>query len=122
MNATRFYWDKLQGATDQFRESKTEETLHTVQNTCCELVNEFRCPRLVQIDAYVGIIGIIACFACTNINLLGRNYALSAILTTTGSLKRTSISLSNLLPNAKRVLSQAIARGLWQFLESAGRE
>jgi hypothetical protein len=56
MNATRFYWAKLQGATDQFEESKTEETLHKVQNTCCELVNEFRCPRLLQIDVYVSTV------------------------------------------------------------------
>jgi hypothetical protein len=30
MNATSFYWAKLQGVTDQFQESKTEETLHKV--------------------------------------------------------------------------------------------
>jgi hypothetical protein len=61
MNATRLYWAKLEGATDQFRESKTEGTLHKVQNTCCELVNEFRCPRLVQIDAYASTIDTAVC-------------------------------------------------------------
>lgn len=61
MNATRFYWAKLAGVNDQFQESKTKETLHEVQNTCCELVNEFRCPRLVRIDAYVSIVETAIC-------------------------------------------------------------
>ena len=81
MNATRFYWAKLQGAEDQFLEleSKTEEAaqhnvqntnqvLHNVQNTCCELINEFRCPRFVQIEARVGNIHTIV--FCMHSNLL----------------------------------------------------
>jgi hypothetical protein len=67
MNATRFYWAKLEGARNLFlgskveQTSKTEETLHKVQNTCCELINEFRCPRLVQIEARVGTIDTTVC-------------------------------------------------------------
>jgi hypothetical protein len=67
MNATRFYWAKLEGAKNLFLMSKTEETsktektLHKVQNTCCELINEFRCPRFAQIEAHVGTVDNTVC-------------------------------------------------------------
>lgn len=125
MNATRFYWAKLQGATNQFQESKTEEMLHKVQNNCCELINEFRCPRLVRIDAYLGAIGNAVCpkpYIRTESNLFGRNYAFSATRTITDSRKRTSISPSSSSPNASRARSQATAIALSRFLPSAGRE
>lgn len=52
-NAARFYWAKLEGATNKFRESKTEAELDNVQDICCQLFNEVRCPRLCQIEARV---------------------------------------------------------------------
>jgi hypothetical protein len=62
-----------------------------------------------------------ATFACMKSNLFGRNCALSATRTTTGSLLRTSISLSSLSLNANRVTSQATETALWQFLQSGGK-
>jgi hypothetical protein len=55
MNAAHFYWAKLEGAINTFQasEDKTNNRLNYVQNICCELINEFRCPRLVQIEARV---------------------------------------------------------------------
>lgn len=58
INAARFYWAKLQGATNIFQasENKTDDGFDYVQNICCELINEFRCPRLVQIEAFVSVL------------------------------------------------------------------
>jgi hypothetical protein len=57
MNAARFYWDKLEGVNNVFKasEDKTDKGLDYFQNICCELINEFRCPRLVQIEALVSV-------------------------------------------------------------------
>lgn len=66
-NAARFYWAKLEGATNMFQESKTktEEDLDHVQDICCQLFNEFRCPRLCQIEARVSHCEIRHACACT---------------------------------------------------------
>jgi hypothetical protein len=60
MNAARLYWAQLEGATKMFQtsEDKTQDGLDYIQNICCELINEFRCPRLVQIEARVGVLQI----------------------------------------------------------------
>jgi hypothetical protein len=49
-NATRFYWSRIQLAATMFRNG---DDLDEIQDRRCELVNEFRCPRLVQIEALV---------------------------------------------------------------------
>jgi hypothetical protein len=49
-NATRFYWSQIQVAATMFR---NDDDLDEIQDRCCELINESRCPRLVQIEALV---------------------------------------------------------------------
>jgi hypothetical protein len=52
-NLTRFYWAKLQGASNLFQKHKTEDDLDKVQDICCQLVSESQCPQLCQIEAFV---------------------------------------------------------------------
>jgi hypothetical protein len=54
-NAARFYWAKLKRASDIFQGRRTEGQLDRVQDICCQLVNEFKCPRLCQIEALVSL-------------------------------------------------------------------
>jgi hypothetical protein len=46
-NAARFYWGKLERATAIFEKGNNEEA----KDICCQLINEFRCPRFCQVDA-----------------------------------------------------------------------
>jgi hypothetical protein len=55
-NLTRFYWAKLQGASNLFKKHKTEEDLDKVQDICCQLVSEYQCPPLCQIEAWVSFV------------------------------------------------------------------
>lgn len=54
-NAARFYWAKIEGATNKFHDSKNEAELDNAQDICCQLINEIRCPRFCQIEAYVSL-------------------------------------------------------------------
>jgi hypothetical protein len=47
-NAARFYWAKLKSATTLFEKGALEEA----EDVCCQLGNEFRCPRFCQIEAW----------------------------------------------------------------------
>lgn len=51
-NAARFYWAKLEKAKNMLQASKNTADLDNAQDVCCQLVNEFRCPRLCQIEAW----------------------------------------------------------------------
>ncbi|KAM0698317.1 hypothetical protein Q7P36_001783 [Cladosporium allicinum] len=51
-NLTRFYWAKLKGASNLFQQRKTEHDLDKVQDICCQLVVESRCPPLCRIEAW----------------------------------------------------------------------
>ena len=55
-NLTRFYWAKLKGASNLFQQRKIEQDLDKVQDICCQLVVEPRCPPLCRIEACVSFI------------------------------------------------------------------
>jgi hypothetical protein len=48
-NAARFYWGKLEKAVAIFKAGNLEKA----QDMCCELGNEFRCPRFCQVEAWM---------------------------------------------------------------------
>ena len=48
-NAARFYWGKLERAVAIFEEGNPAKA----QDICCELGNEFRCPRFCQVEAWM---------------------------------------------------------------------
>jgi hypothetical protein len=53
-NEARFYWSMMDRAVAMYRTSDNEmEILDKVQDECCKLVNEFRCPRLIHVEAWV---------------------------------------------------------------------
>jgi hypothetical protein len=53
-NEARFYWTMMDRAVEMYRKSDNDmNILDTVQDECCKLVSEFRCPRLIQIEAWV---------------------------------------------------------------------
>ncbi|KAI6834926.1 hypothetical protein KC315_g8263 [Hortaea werneckii] len=47
-NLLRFYYNEYQKALALYKENHREEA----DEACCELINDFRCPRLLQIQAY----------------------------------------------------------------------
>jgi hypothetical protein len=47
----RFYWVKLQVATAMYRAK--EEELEDVEEVCRQLINDSRCPKLEQVEAYL---------------------------------------------------------------------
>jgi hypothetical protein len=55
-NLTRFYWLKFQGAVNLFQKHQTEDDLDKVQDICCQLTSESRCPPLCQIEAWVSFV------------------------------------------------------------------
>jgi len=55
-NEARFYWSMKDRAVDLYRKSDNDKKiLDKVQDECCKLVNEFRCPRLIHIEAWVSL-------------------------------------------------------------------
>ncbi|RMY67304.1 hypothetical protein D0863_07880 [Hortaea werneckii] len=47
-NLLRFYYNEYQKALALYKENHREEA----DEACCELINDFRCPRLLQVQAY----------------------------------------------------------------------
>ncbi|KAI7320929.1 hypothetical protein KC315_g9290 [Hortaea werneckii] len=47
-NLLRFYYNEYQKALALYKKNHREEA----DEACCELINDFRCPRLIQIQAY----------------------------------------------------------------------
>jgi len=48
-NAAHFYWGNFERAVAIFK----EENPAKAQDICCELGNEFRCPRFCQVEAWM---------------------------------------------------------------------